>query len=108
MIGLFLAMVTLGGVIGPVQADLEPVTGIASWYHWHDGEAAAGPALREDGWRGSTVRVCGRTCVNVKLTDWCQCWRGTSSERIIDLDTRTFLEVCGPLSRGVCQVTVRG
>lgn len=80
------------------------VSGIASWYRYRPGEAAAGPALRGGNWRGSVVTVCGRACADVVLTDWCQCY-GT---RIIDLDARAFEEVCGALSKGLCRVTIRG
>ena len=88
------------------------VAGRASWYDWRPREAAAGPALRKmlgPNWRGKTVVVCqyvGRTCTRVKLTDWCQCYRGTARERIIDLDRRTFALLALP-SRGLVRVTVR-
>ena len=82
--------------------------GTASWYSWHPGEAAAGPALRQllGDWRGHEVRVCaaGR-CVMVRLTDWCQCYRGTSHERVIDLSASVFARL-EPLSRGLAHVTV--
>jgi hypothetical protein len=66
------------------------VTGTATWYRYHQGQAAAGPALRAalgKGWRGSTVRAChDGACVRVVLTDWCLCGHG----RVIDLDSRDF------------------
>jgi rare lipoprotein A (peptidoglycan hydrolase) len=80
------------------------VSGIASWYAWHVGEAAAGPALRRflgAHWRGTVVRVCAAECVRVRLTDWCGCPFG----RIIDLDTRSFA-VLAPISRGLVEVRV--
>lgn len=86
-----------------------PVTGTASWYHHIAGQAAAGPALRRmlgPTWRGRVVRVCGNgRCVKVKLTDWCQCYKDTARERIVDLDVRSFA-VLFPPSRGVGRVTV--
>lgn len=85
------------------------VSGRASWYDWRTGEAAAGPALRGllgKDWRGSEVRVCsGARCVVVRLTDWCQCYRGTGRERLIDLDDRAFAALA-PLSRGVIRVEI--
>lgn len=85
------------------------IGGRASWYDWRTGEAAAGPALRDllgKDWRGSRVRVCsGSRCVLVRLTDWCQCYRGTDRERLIDLDDRAFAALA-QLSRGVIRVEI--
>lgn len=73
--------------------------GIADLY------AAAGPALRRafDGkWRGRHVLVCkGKTCVEVKLVDWCACGHG----RVIDLFGDAFKQLA-PLSRGEIRVAV--
>jgi len=46
--------------------------------------AAAGPRLRAalGNWRGRIVTVDG---VRVKLVDWCQCYKGRSYEKLIDL-----------------------
>ena len=83
--------------------------GIASWYAYVPGHAAAGPELRRmlgPSWRGTTVRVCaGGRCVRVVLSDWCQCWKGTRSERLIDLDSRAFARLA-PLPRGLVRVEV--
>ena len=79
-------------------------TGQATWYRYHPGQAAAGPALRAwigKGWRGTTVLVCAKACVVVRLTDWCAC----KGERIVDLDSRSF-RALAPLSQGVVRVTV--
>lgn len=84
--------------------------GIASWYSYFAGQAAAGPALRDalgPDWRGSTVRVCaGAACVAVRLTDWCYCWPGTATERLIDLDVRSVVELGLDPARGLYHVTV--
>ena len=84
--------------------------GTASWYPAGSTDAAAGPALRAmlgKGWRGATVRVCNaqRACTAVTLTDWCQCYRGTDTERLIDLPIDAF-RALAPLSRGLVMVTV--
>lgn len=80
--------------------------GVASWYRWRPGEAAAGPALRRllgDSWRGSTVTIRrGSRSVSVRLTDWCGCPGG----RIVDLDRRSFA-VLGDPSRGLLRVEVQ-
>jgi len=80
------------------------ITGQATWYSWHPGQAAAGPGLRAwlgKGWRGTTVQVCAKTCISTRLTDWCAC----KGERIIDLDSRSF-RALAPLSQGIVPVTV--
>lgn len=89
-------------------------TGRASWYDGHPGEAAAGPALRGPGWRGSTVlvlalpfRIFSPRFVFVRLTDFCGCYRGTSSERAIDLDREDFARLADP-SRGLVRVAIFG
>jgi hypothetical protein len=54
-----------------------------------DAYAAAGPGLRAalgSGWRNTVVLVCGRSCVRVKLIDWCKCTGGSVGvEKLIDL-----------------------
>lgn len=85
------------------------ITGAASWYAYHVGQAAAGPALRRllgPDWRGQTVTVTrGTAHVDVVLTDWCQCYEDETQERIIDLDINDFASL-GPTSHGVIDVTV--
>ena len=99
MIALILAAVFLA-------AQPLPLEGTASWYATPGLTAAAGPALRTPGWRGSLVRVtAGSRSVVVRLTDWCQCHRGTRRERVIDLSDAAFAELA-PLSAGLVRVTV--
>jgi hypothetical protein len=83
------------------------VSGVATWYRYHVGGAAAGPALRKAlgaDWRGTTVTVCNEadTCVDAALTDSCWCPKGN---RVIDLDSRLFDDLA-PLGTGVLAVTV--
>lgn len=77
------------------------ISGLASWYcqpsrsictsgYSSSGMyAAAGPKLRAAigrSWRGRRIVVCNHTtCRNLTLIDWCQCHRGTSIEKVIDL-----------------------
>ncbi len=79
------------------------ISGIASWYRWHPGEAAAGPVLRAflgSHWRGMTVRICSQGhCVTAKLTDWMK------ADRLIDLDSRSFAALAR-LSKGILRVTI--
>lgn len=84
--------------------------GTASWFDSPIGVSAAGPALRlalGPGWRGMLVKVTGpHGFAWTVLSDWCQCYSGTASERIVDLNAPVFEAACGALSRGVCRVTV--
>lgn len=78
------------------------IGGTATWYDYHEGQAAAGPALRSflgPDWRGSLVRVCAGECITVRLTDWMR------ADRLIDLDDADFGKLA-PLSRGVLSVEV--
>lgn len=84
--------------------DLTPepqrVTGIASWYRYVPGGAAAGPALRRwlgPSWRGMTVLVCRDqpyVCVSVVLSDFCRC--NTAGIKLIDLDLASFAALRAP------------
>jgi hypothetical protein len=91
---------------GSVRAVGSSLSGIATWYAWRPGQAAAGPGLRAalgPGWRGRTVLVtAGARSAWVRLTDWCACPGG----RVIDLDSRSFAALA-PLSVGVLRVSVR-
>jgi hypothetical protein len=84
--------------------------GRASWYAADGFVAAAGPALRRAlgrGWRGTLVRVsAGGRSVTVRLSDWCQCYRGTSTERLLDLSNSAFAAIA-PLSTGLVDVRIR-
>jgi hypothetical protein len=103
-----------GGGAGS-QATSNSISGYASWYcragysictNNHpdtsdfDAYAAAGPALRQaigSDWRGSIVYVDG---IRVKLIDWCQCYKGESNEKLLDLYYDVF-------ARTGSRVTVR-
>lgn len=94
----------------PVVVEARTVVhGVASWYRYVPGGAAAGPALRRalgPKWRGQWVRVCTEArCVRVHLTDWCQCSKGKPGEKVIDLDVRSFAALALP-SRGIVRVVV--
>ena len=96
--------VSLGSVTRAPSASrsVAALTGLASWYAYTPGGAAAGPALRVGDWRGRVVRVCtASACVVVTLTDSCQCF-GT---RLIDLDAAAFAALA-PLSAGLVNVEV--
>jgi hypothetical protein len=95
-----------GGLIPPYVAE-KGVAGIATWYVYHRGQAAAAARLRDvlgPSWRSMVVRVDGPLGhLYVRLTDW---ESSGIPGRLIDLDSRDFAAICGPLSTGVCDVTV--
>lgn len=75
-------------------------------YSSDDRVAAAGPGLRHGDWRGRRVQVCrGGTCITVRLVDWCQCYKRTDHEILIDLHPGAF-RALGPLSAGILTVRV--
>lgn len=95
---------TSGGPSGLTASTPASISGPATWYRWHPGEAAAGPRLRAalgSHWRGSIVSVCAGGCVRVVLSDWCAC----SGGRVVDLDARSFARLA-PLNVGVLRVRV--
>jgi hypothetical protein len=87
-----------------LRPSMRGISGWATWYRWHPGEAAAGPGLRAflgANWRYQSVTVCAGVCVRVRLTDWCACPGG----RVVDLDSRSFARLA-PLSQGIVSVSV--
>ena len=76
-------------------------------YQYHAGQAAAAARLRGflgRDWRGSIVRVChDGLCLRIRLTDY---ESSLIPGRLIDLDSSDWRRLCGPLSRGVCEVEV--
>lgn len=86
------------------------LTGVATYYDYHRGQAAAGPLLRRflgPNWRGDKVTVCsGARCLVVRLTDWCAC-KVTGQRRLIDLDRRDWSYLGrGHLGMGLLKVSV--
>lgn len=104
MTAVALAVILVTGQVGPVE-----LGGSATWYDYHQGQAAAGPALRSalgSDWRGQvvTVEANGRS-VTVRLTDWCACGMRGGRDTLIDLDDADFAHLA-PLGRGVITVTI--
>jgi hypothetical protein len=87
------------------------ITGIASFYVYIPGGAAAGPALRSalgPGWRDRRVIACVTSdkkrsasdkCVTVTLSDFMR------ADRLIDLDVRDFGKLADP-SLGLVTVEI--
>jgi hypothetical protein len=89
----------------PRQRPRNGLSGVASWFAAPAGTAAAGKALRAflgHDWRNDRVRVCGPVgCRTLALTDWMG-----NPRRLVDLPAVEFPRICGPLSIGLCRVTV--
>lgn len=105
MIRVLLVLVALVSTLNPQPTrNAASLEGVATWYRYVPGQAAAGPRLRAmlGEWRGQSVAVTanGRRIV-VTLTDWCAC----GGDRIIDLDRRDFAKLANP-SVGVLRVSV--
>ena len=112
---LFLLMTMLHHPAPPAPATMpherpQAVRGVATYYDWRSGQAAAGPALRRllgPHWRGRWVTVtAGRHRVRVRLTDWCACGPRHGRPALIDLDRRSFARLALP-STGIIEVTIR-
>ena len=76
--------------VSPCTVNYPDVGGVQAY-------GAAGPKLRAalgSGWRGSVVYVDG---IRVKLIDWCQCYKGESSEKLIDLYYDVFSRTGSPV-----------
>jgi len=106
---LIAACLVAAHLLAPTVHGAESRAGKASWYAYIPGHAAAGPELRRmlgPSWRGKTVtvRANGRS-IRVVLSDWCQCYKGTRTERLIDLDVRSFARLASP-SMGLVRVEV--
>lgn len=102
MTALLALVLALGSVGQPMLG------GVATFYRYHEGQAAAGPVLRETlgvHWRGQDVTVCANVCIRVKLTDFCACGERAGKDTLIDLDRRDFAKLGDPAA-GVIDVTI--
>jgi len=94
--------------VPPVGPTPSPVSGTASWYDDGPGLYAAVSSWTWGDERYD-LRVCGvdwGVCVTVTVRDFCQCYVGTSMERVIDLSPDAFRKLA-PLSHGLVTVTIQ-
>jgi hypothetical protein len=83
------------GPVSPCTANITDGPGFDGWI-------AAGPALRVGEWRDREVIVFGPAGYSTAtIVDFCAC-----PGRLVDLYADLFLAVCGPLSMGICEVSV--
>lgn len=101
---VLLSLVLLIGQVGNPM-----LGGVATWFDYPAGHAAAGPSLRAalgPGWRGDVVQVCADSgCVAVVVDGWCACGDRNGKDTLLDLAKSDFAKLADP-SVGVVAVTV--
>lgn len=98
----------------PTPARRPQVTGTATHYAGTRGfigravVALPGPlGGRYTGGIAETVVVCADRCAQLPVVDYCDCYWGTSHQRVADLSPQAWALVSDqPLSRGIIEVTV--
>jgi rare lipoprotein A (peptidoglycan hydrolase) len=108
---LLLATMLLATLLAaPAAASDDKQSGIASWYG-----SGSGVATQWCTWTLRHAAGCGLLAVQsqqtgivviVSVVDWCQCYRGTPDERIVDLQPGVVAALGLDLTQGLYPVTI--
>lgn len=97
----------------PGVVEIGLTEGVASYYEGSRGfHGIAHIAVQDGRWTGRinrTIEVCvrGHGCHTLPVVDYCQCYRGTDKERIVDLSIEAVRLFNLDTSRGIWPVTLR-